>query len=421
MKAAFDCMAPRHPSRRCPVAALAILLPWLALLAACQPVPTRPQAAASAPAAEDCSDCPDRPATTAEPDAQPPADPDIQAAPAAAPAANPAAEPAGPAVAADPWVVLQQALKPSQCDNERVRHWLQRYLGRPERFSARLSEYAPLLHYVSHEVELRQLPASFALVPMVESTFHGFPGIGGGPAGMWQLMPGTARSLGLRVGAGQDDRLDHVRATHAALDYLQRLWTIFEADPKLTLAAYNAGDGRVSRAIRQAGHRDVARLPLPRITQEYLIKVEALSCLFKHAAQHELALPPLPPSSRLEIVILPFPADAGRLASELKLPEADFRRYNGAWKGPIWRPAGHAWLVPAARAGALARVSAAAVEPTAKLTTSIASSGVHVVQRGDTLWALSRRYGLRLDDLLRWNGLNRRSTLSIGQRLRLAP
>lgn len=417
MKALITCTASWRPSRRRRAAAWSILLPWLAVLGACQPLPTRPQVEGTPPAAEDCSDCPTQSATLAEPKPPSLADSEVQAAPVLAPATDPA----DPAIVADPWVVLQQALEPSQCDNERVRHWLQRYLGRPERFSARLSEYAPLLHYVSHEVELRQLPASFALVPMVESSFHGFPGIGGGPAGMWQLMPGTARSLGLRVGAGQDDRLDHVRATHAALDYLQRLWTTFEADPRLTLAAYNAGDGRVSRAIRQAGHRDAARLPLPRITQEYLIKVEALSCLFKHADEHELALPPLPPSSRLEIVILPFPADAGRLASELKLPEADFRRYNGAWKGPIWRPAGHAWLVPASRVGVLARVSAAAVEPSASVTSPVASSGVHVVQRGDTVWALSRRYGLRLDDLLRWNGLNRRSTLSIGQRLRLSP
>ncbi|MEZ5443617.1 MAG: transglycosylase SLT domain-containing protein [Lysobacterales bacterium] len=386
----------------------------MSLLVGCQTLPQRNDVEKHDAAHSVCTDC--QPAG-ADPNPVKVPDP-VADTPPLPPSSIPAIPPPKP----DPWQLLQSGLQPAGCDQPEVVRWRQRYLGRPERFSGRLTEFAPLLHFVSREVAERQLPQAFSLIPMVESSFYGFPGRGNGPAGMWQLMPATARAWGLSVGGGKDDRLDHVRATHAALNYLQALWALFERDPGLTVAAYNAGDGRVNRAIRKAGHRDSRRLPLPRITQEYLIKLDALACLFKAPEAYGFELPPLPPASQLEVVILPFPADASLLAGALRLPEDAFRRHNGAARGPIARTAGHAWLVPASRIPVIATLDPPTVAPApGSLRQSAPNSGTHVVQRGDTLWDLSRRYGVRLEDLLRWNSLNSRSTLRIGQRLRLAP
>lgn len=319
------------------------------------------------------------------------------------------------------WQLLQDGLHPTLCERSEVRRWQQRYLGRPDAFTARLSEFAPLLDYVSREVALRDLPMQFALIPMVESNFYGFPGRGGGPAGIWQLMPTTARSLGLRVDVGHDDRLDPVRATHAALEYLGRLHTQFEADVELSLAAYNAGDGRLRRALKASASRDPRMARLPRITLEYLDKIEALACLFKDPQAYGWQLPTLPPESRLEIVVLPYSADAIRLAAALRLPEDSFRRYNGALRGPQLRPAGHAWLVPAQRVQAMATIAPEQVAADPAKVIDGSRPAVHVVRKGDNLWALARRYRLSVAELQRWNGLPRNALLSIGQRLKLTP
>ncbi len=391
------------------------------LLAGCQTTPPRPAQTVEVDDHSGCIDCPD---ASAEPTLADPASTALSV-PSATTTATPTdAEPA--AVAPIPpevpaWQLLQQGLQPTLCELPQVRHWRQRYLGRPDTFGARLSEFAPLLDYVSREVAARELPLQFALIPMVESSYYGFPGRGNGPAGIWQLMPATARALGLRVDGNHDDRLDPVRSTHAALNYLMQLQTQFGDDPDLSLAAYNAGDGRLRRALRGSGSSDPRLAPLPRTTLLYLDKVEALACLFKNPEANGWSLPPLPPESRLEIVVLPFAADAVRLAEALGLPVDSFRRYNGALRGPQARPAGHAWLVPAQRVPETARVSPQLVAAEFAQSASAPRPPIHVVRSGDNLWTLARRYDLRLDDLRRWNGLRPNAVLSIGQRLKLAP
>lgn len=384
------------------------------LLTGCQA--HRPEVPTPTPTPAAAASCPDCPVAAEQSAAAMAADP-VPPEPAVEATESEPVQPVEP----DAWELLQRGLQPALCEKDRVRYWRKRYLGKPERFSARLSEFAPLLDYVSREVALRDLPMRFALVPMVESTFHGFPGQGGGPAGMWQLMPATARHLGLQVLPGQDDRLDNVRATHAALNYLQQLHEMFGRQPELTLAAYNAGDGRVRRALKGSAVQDPRKLRLPPTTLEYLDKIEAIACLFDDPEAHGWQLPPLPAGSRLEVVVLPFAADARRLAEALSLPEESFRRINGAIRGPTARSAGHAWLVPSAQTIEMARLPPAQVAPSAHELARTDRPAVHVVRSGDTLWLIARRYGLRLDDLRRWNGMQSSSLLSIGQRLKLAP
>jgi soluble lytic murein transglycosylase-like protein len=99
-----------------------------------------------------------------------------------------------------------------------------------------------------------------------------------GARGIWQLMPGTARRYGLRVDAFTDDRLDLLKSTDAAAQYLHDLYVQF-GDWRLALAAYNAGEGHVASAIVEAHSQDFDQLislrMLPHETRDYVPRVLA--------------------------------------------------------------------------------------------------------------------------------------------------
>ena len=117
------------------------------------------------------------------------------------------------------------------------------------------------------------VPVELLHVAAVESGFDPQALSPKGARGLWQLMPETAARFGLRVDAQGDERLNPVRSTRAAAQYLRKLYLEFRDWP-LALAAYNAGEARIAAAIAQAGERDFHRLAqlelLPGETKRYV-------------------------------------------------------------------------------------------------------------------------------------------------------
>ncbi|GAL22587.1 membrane-bound lytic murein transglycosylase D precursor [Vibrio maritimus] len=89
-------------------------------------------------------------------------------------------------------------------------------------------------------------------------------------------MPATAKRFGLTVDQNLDQRFEIEPSTRAAMQYLSFLYRKFDGDINLTLAAYNAGEGRVQRAINRAGSREFTKLTLPNETVHYVRRFYAL-------------------------------------------------------------------------------------------------------------------------------------------------
>ncbi|PWI32997.1 lytic transglycosylase [Vibrio albus] len=132
----------------------------------------------------------------------------------------------------------------------------------------------PIVRYILEELESRQLPSSLAFVPMLESSFQPDAVSPANAAGLWQLMPATAQRYGLTVNQHKDERFNLSRSTHAAISYLAFLYQKFHHNLSLTLAAYNAGEGRVERSLQE--NKRFTELKLPEETIRYVHRFHAL-------------------------------------------------------------------------------------------------------------------------------------------------
>lgn len=212
-----------------------------------------------------------------------------------------------------------------------VQRWARTYTQGPGRFSASLKRALPFLMLVLDELEQQDLPGEFALLPYLESHYEPVVGRSGMPAGMWQFMPETARSVGLQVSAHYDGRLDAWASSNAAVSLLKRYQDEFD-DWRLVDMAFNAGEYRVKKLLRDnrsnLTREEIAQLKLSPITHEHLAKLLALGCVINDPQRFGVTLPEPSPDDHLVRVTLTAPIDIRVAARLADVPEDTLRRYN---------------------------------------------------------------------------------------------
>ncbi len=184
--------------------------------------------------------------------------------------------------------------------NTTVRNYVKRYVtGRKgsEIILGRTVMYFPIFERYLEEAGL---PESLKYLPIIESTLNPKAVSRAGAVGLWQFMPATGRDYGLKIGRYVDERVDPIKATKAAAQYLSNEYKRF-GDWALVLAAYNSGSGRVSRAIKRARTKDYWRLQryLPTETRNYVPRFIAATYLVEFFDKHELT--PVYPSLDLQL------------------------------------------------------------------------------------------------------------------------
>jgi membrane-bound lytic murein transglycosylase D len=133
------------------------------------------------------------------------------------------------------------------------------------------------------------IPDDFKYLPLVESGLHSGTSIRGA-AGSWQFMAGTARTYGLKVGNGRDERMNIRKSTVAACIYLKELYGQFKSWT-LTAAAYNIGEIKMAKAIRTQGERNYFRMHFNPETGSYVYKLIAMKAIIEKPASYGYKAP----------------------------------------------------------------------------------------------------------------------------------
>ncbi len=296
-----------------------------------------------------------------------------------------------------------------------AQRWADWYADNQDYMERVFNRARPWMHFIVEEIERRDLPGELALLPVVESAFDPFAYSHGRASGPWQFLSGTARDFGIEINDWYDGRRDFVASTTAALDYLEYLHGLFDGDWALALAAYNAGQGRVQRAIQ----RNVARgkgtawdqLPLPRETLGYVPKLKGLGCLFREPARHAFVLPPIEDRPQVATVQLDRPVDIVAVSLHSGLDPVALVTLNAGLNRHMTPPGGPGHLVVAL--DDVERVEAALQQMTQDAPVQPKQLRV---RRGDTLSQLARRHGTTVGALQQANGLAG-TRLVVGQNL----
>jgi membrane-bound lytic murein transglycosylase D len=289
----------------------------------------------------------------------------------------------------DLWYRIRVGFALEALDSPLVAEHEQWYASRPEyikRFVDRGSRY---LHYIVEQVEKRGMPMEIALLPVVESAFDPKAYSRSKASGLWQFIPSTGKNYGLSQDWWKDNRRDVVAATDAALNYLERLHGMF-GSWELALAAYNCGEGCVSRAIAANQKRglptDYSSLNLPPETRNYVPKLFAVKNIVLSPTSYGIELESVPDQPYFIEVKAPAKIDVKVAANLAGISEDDFVALNPANNKPVAASTG-TFILPVDRAESFKANLEAYDKPLVSWTT-------YPAKRGESLDSIAKRYGL---------------------------
>lgn len=280
------------------------------------------------------------------------------------------------------------------------------------------------MFYVVDELEKRNMPLELALIPVIESAYNPKARSPGGAAGLWQMMDGTGKVLGLKRTASYDGRHDVVASTDAAIDYLQRLGTKFNGDWYLALAAYNCGELNVVNAIARNRAKglpvDYWSLPLPGHTRAYIPKILAIREIINSPSKYKVDLHPIPNRPYFAKVNVTSAMSLSAAANVTGVDVNDLQALNPALSRAATEPLMcKNLLVPASSAQSFAsainnladksvlnpKIDLIAQPATNKSTTDQGAKITHELKKGESLWTISKRYKVSVDQIALWNNL----------------
>ena len=271
------------------------------------------------------------------------------------------------------------------------------YASRPDYVKRMIGRSQRYLYHIVVEVEKRGMPSEIALLPMVESAFNPVASSRSKASGIWQFMPATGKNFGLKQDWWVDNRRDVTAATNAALTYLQKLHGMF-GSWDLALAAYNAGEGTVQRAIdrniRKGLPTDYASLSLPEETKNYVPKLQAIKNIMKQPESYGLNIDAIPNRPYFTKVIAPEQIDAKLAASLAEISYDEFVSLNPEYNRPVITETGNAHEI-------LLPVSAANTFKTnlANYDKPLVSWQTYHAKRGERMDKIAQKFGINVAQL----------------------
>lgn len=310
-------------------------------------------------------------------------------------------------------------------------------LGVKDQYVAALSrfeKYRPLIERVIAETNM---PKDLLYLPFVESSYRPNAYSKVGAAGMWQIMPKTARSLGMELNAVLDERLDPEAATRGAMRYFKNSQKSLiplakEIQPNITqpeinpfiITSYNYGVSGMRRAMKQVGP------DFPKVLSEY--KSAAFQVAVKNfyasflAARHlarnsKKYFGDVKPAARVDYqtFVLPSATSIDRIKHQFNLNEQQLKSLNPALTRFAWNnwrliPAGYRMHLPYRKHRWIAQIDKLnALQPEPQSL----NKQVYRVRRGDTACSIANAFKVNCKTLIAANQLGRKAVIRIGQKL----
>lgn len=249
------------------------------------------------------------------------------------------------------WNAMRKDFRIAEVNSELVRSHENKFSASRAYFDRTVNRSKPYMYHIANEVKKRNMPAEIALLPFIESAFVTKAKSHVGASGLWQFMPATGRHFGLERTALYDGRHDVYAATNAALNYLEYLYGMF-GDWSLALAAYNWGEGNVSRAINRARAQGLKpvyeNLRMPAETRNYVPKLLAVRNIVKNPQAFGMGLSDIENKPYFKAVDIDKPIDTGAIARLANISESEFLALNPAFNAPVFVPkANRKLLLPA--------------------------------------------------------------------------
>ncbi|WRQ33877.1 LysM peptidoglycan-binding domain-containing protein [Bacteroidales bacterium MB20-C3-3] len=290
------------------------------------------------------------------------------------------------------------------------------------------SYYLPIFEEIFDQYDM---PKELKAMAIIESALNPVATSRVNARGIWQFMYRTARQYNLEINTYVDERLDPVASSHAAAKYLKDAYTIF-GDWSLAIASYNCGAGNVNKAIRRAGgSRDFWTIYpyLPRETRGYVPSFVAALYTLAYYKDHGITPRAIAMPAHVDTFEIRRPLHFGQISELIGITKEEIADLNPQYvKEIIPGTENKTYLLKLPF-----NYTAQFVDHEKEIysfkdsvffnpivlndakSVQTQSTTYHTVRRGETLGRIAQRYGVRLSDLQRWNGV--KSNIRIGQRL----
>jgi len=302
-------------------------------------------------------------------------------------------------------------------DNEQVQKYIRHYTEKQRKYFTtwlqRSTRYVPLMEEIFAE---EGVPRDLVYLAMIESGFNPRAYSWAHAVGPWQFISSTGQLMGLKHDWWYDERRDIEKSTRAAARFLKDLYGRFD-DWYLALASYNAGPGKVSRAIKKYNTRDFWKLCKGRYlspeTKAYVPKMLAVVQIAKQPEKYGFGDIEWQYPLEWEVVTLPTSTDLEIVADFCEVDYETIKALNPELKR---------WCTPPTLKNYPLRIPAGTrelFEPRyAELPASQRANYQHYkIKSGDTLSGLGQRYNVPVKDIMAMNKIRNAHALRIGQDL----
>ncbi|MDI1354652.1 MAG: transglycosylase SLT domain-containing protein [bacterium] len=311
--------------------------------------------------------------------------------------------------------------------NPHVKGFIDLYALRKRESVSRMMGVAQLYYPMFEEVlDKYNIPLELKHLAVIESALIPYARSRAGATGLWQFMYPTGKMYGLNVTSYIDQRCDPYKATVAAAEYLKSLYGMF-GDWQMVLAAYNAGPGSISKAIRRSGGKKTyweIRPYLPLETQGYVPAFIAANYIMTHGPEHNI-YPAVPRKTYFEVdtIVVKDQMSFEQVSQALDITTEEILYFNPQYRKNIIPAGGNTICLPKNKIAYFlnneeaiyAAIKAQRQEGT-DIETIAEVKKTHTVRSGEKLSTIARKYGVTVADLKTWNYV-KKGSLRPGKKL----